>query len=502
MPAALAALSGFLQGFAGTYVPKKQRQEEQQRKNNHELAQSIWEKSMSDPTFEPTPEMQKIFEGAYGKDGAKFLKDAHDKIKASPFFQQLSSPDMGAAQRQAGEGSGIGASGVPLAPEVISQLAQNAPRQWDPAKMADPQNFAALAMTNPHAAAAMLQAQKLRQGQASDALFQQALGGTASGGGLPQGMSITRGGVTLRGQATDEQTYNKAALGAQAKSDVEYGRPPGGGAGAAAAPAPGPTAVLPGEDPAAPHPPAIGDDPPAVYKKRLETWSKQQEQLNAPLKEKAALAIDKDGNPITDDRITYGQLSASGGRLISAKQADLRNSATGKINELLWPFLQVVPLYKGTAGLTGKYIKGTERRIETYLQGNDQLNQVQFLRDNSLAYLRSLRDEKGNGMRGDLVKKAGDSFPQVNDVEQGVKSKVRYWGRIFRGIYKQTNTPEPPEFRQWVAAAEREVGRINPMPNMFTGGPLPPEPAPAAQPTPAGTTAEDRLKAYYAAQRR
>jgi len=80
----LAALSGFLQGFSDSYVHRKEQADAQRRQTNAALAQMLLKHSIEDPDFTPTPEMDKIIDSVYGKQGHGILQNIRENWRSSP----------------------------------------------------------------------------------------------------------------------------------------------------------------------------------------------------------------------------------------------------------------------------------------------------------------------------------------------------------------------------------------------------------------------------------
>lgn len=441
---AASMLSGFLQGFAGTYVPQMQKRDDEKRKNAHDIAQEIWKRSMDDPTWETTPGQKKILEEAYGVPGAKALLEYHDKFKSSPFAQMFTQP--------AGESalgiSGVGGGGTPLAPEVMNQLAGGGQREWNPQALSDPKNLVPLAMQNPALARTLAVLGKTQQSGLTAEQFSQLQPST-----MAPGTSARFGGMT------------KTAI----KPDV-FDTP----AGSTRAPV-GTSPTAPATtDTGGPPNESVGDR--ALRKKRdsaLTTKKAEIEMgvLDKPFDAKAAdTYILPDGEPAKPGQ-TLRQATAAGAVQLEPVAGRARKNVLGKVT-----FLADMKL--GLQLFPDDDWRAAAKRGKTYhltQNTNPLVAKLLLANANVLALIRSdvMGEKAGNALRKEVVEGAkgsmvgagatvpflGVKVPLV-ETRTGALEKYKFWLAFFHQALTAGGAPLPAQY-QWIESDAKTLGVLD-----------------------------------------
>jgi hypothetical protein len=217
--AALSGISGFLQGFAGVYVPRELKRDAEERAQNVGFANTMAQLAEDGTLTTLPPDAAKIFTKAYGKEHGSAIADVVQQMiqqnrPGHELRDQLTAPpsadDVGGGLRAAGVGSLT--SGAPGLADVLrgaTDPGATIERRLQAHPLAagvafGPQTGALAAKGAADARASAL------TGRLVDTL------GTGGGGRLPPGASLKVGPLTLRGQPDPGAASDAAEAKAEA----------------------------------------------------------------------------------------------------------------------------------------------------------------------------------------------------------------------------------------------------------------------------------------------
>lgn len=503
MPTGLAALSGFLEGFSNTYVKRKEMADQQQRKLNQDLAQGIMGKAFSDPTFTPTPEMEKIVKSAYGAEGSKALLGLHQQWQQNPAFQAISKPATGDALNQYLRTVGNQGTPVPL-----DQALAGVPRTLDPGLMAQNPMATAMALPGgPQIAALGLKQRELgvkTEGQQIAARLMQ--GATGGSGGLPEGTSVHYGPLTVRGVPSEATRIERRRALKQTDIDVQAENLgwPSDRPDPTTPPAPttpgetAPTMPHPGAIPAAagasePIPPPTQQNPqPKPGEGKLEfierrkaerqDEAKQRAEDRKTLGAKAATIVLADGRAATPT-MTMADVRKRGGYVMTTAAATTRENLRTSLPLLKRMIDTVDRIYpqdpQGT-GAIGEVARAGGRGLalkagKVFKVGKD-LQTLETVNNMALHLVRNILNEKGN-LRGDVMSMAQKNLFGAYETPESARAKLEFWTSVFASGFAATNAPLPPNAIPLLKdAVVREDLAQDFIPN-DAGGALPDSPA-------------------------